>query len=123
MAGAPQTTPTVPGSTPPKVDGTPGTATVVGGNGKPGTFTPGVDLTGGLGGAFSGLVNTVQWLTNPHNVQRIVFVVGGVAAMIAGLRMLADVGGPVGAVGGAVKQGTDVAKGAAVTAAKLAVVA
>lgn len=86
-------------------------------------------LTGGLtssvpgAGILTGPLGMLAWWSNPHNVQRAVFVVGGVAAMIAGLRMLADVGGPVGAVGSAVKHGTDQAVSATTTAAKLAAVA
>lgn len=57
--------------------------------------------------AVSGVGSLVAWIGTPHNVVRVLYVVGGIAAMLIGIRMLADTGGPVGAAAGAVKSGTD----------------
>lgn len=57
-----------------------------------------------VGTAVAGIGRTIadaqRWLNNPRNTMRIVQVVGGTAALLLGLAMLArtDVGGPVGAV-------------------------
>lgn len=55
-------------------------------------------------------------ISDPHFALRVVYVVGGVAAILLGLRMLAGEGGAAGAVGDAVKSGTDHAAAAAKTA-------
>jgi hypothetical protein len=73
--------------------------------------------------ALGFLGHAAAWTANPHNWLRVVEVIGGTAAVLLGLKMLADsgVGGPVGAVASAgahvAHSATHVAKTAAAAAA------
>lgn len=65
------------------------------------------------------------WIADPHNVTRIVYVVGGLVAVVVGLRIVADsgVGGPVGAAARGVKGASDVAGNAVGVVTDAAVIA
>lgn len=89
----------------------------------------------GLGGAIGGFdaigrslaliasswLRAAMWLSNPHNWQRVALVIGGGAAALIGLSMLANsgIGGPVGGVARAASGAGRVAKKSAGAAAQV----